>query len=129
MRFGENRVLALFQIRKKGAPVCSYGTWVFLKTLIEVFNVGRIRAVQKRGPCKCLVKVFPSHCNDLSSVKADCAAPPVRLRLRRADQPFITSTSVLPSAAGEGETVIPADFIASILSPAEPFPPAMMAPA
>src|SRR5690606_10177279 len=43
--------------------------------------------------------------------------------------PFSSSTSVVPSAAGLGETRIPADFIASIFESAPPLPPEMMAPA
>src|SRR4029077_5048207 len=44
-------------------------------------------------------------------------------------QPFSTLTMVLPRLAGDSATVIPAAFIASILSSAPPLPPAMMAPA
>ena len=44
-------------------------------------------------------------------------------------QPCRTSTNVLPKAAGDGETVIPADRMASILSSAPPLPPAIIAPA
>jgi hypothetical protein len=47
----------------------------------------------------------------------------------RRPHPFKTSTSVLPSRAGDGETWIPAIFMASILSSAPPLPPAMIAPA
>src|SRR5215831_1919820 len=43
--------------------------------------------------------------------------------------PFSTSTRVLPSLAGEGETLIPAASMAAILDSASPLPPAMMAPA
>src|SRR6266851_4940189 len=43
--------------------------------------------------------------------------------------PFIARSMVLPSAAGEFATVIPARFIAAILSPAVPSPPEMIAPA
>src|ERR1700749_494248 len=42
---------------------------------------------------------------------------------------FNFSTSVFPSLAGDGETVIPADSIAAVLEPASPLPPAMIAPA
>ena len=45
------------------------------------------------------------------------------------DQPFSSSTKVVPSAAGLGETRMPADFIASILEFASPLPPEMIAPA
>src|SRR6202045_1834734 len=42
---------------------------------------------------------------------------------------FNFSTSVFPSRAGEGETVIPAASIAAVLEPASPLPPEMIAPA
>src|SRR6185436_6943219 len=48
---------------------------------------------------------------------------------KRFDYPFNTSTSVLPSRAGEGETLMPADSIAAIFDSASPLPPAMIAPA
>ena len=43
--------------------------------------------------------------------------------------PFITRAMVLPSAAGESATAMPALFIASIFAAAVPLPPEMMAPA
>src|SRR5262249_1536518 len=43
--------------------------------------------------------------------------------------PFKVFSMVLPRLAGESAMWIPADFRASILSPAPPLPPAMMAPA
>src|SRR5215475_4922117 len=45
------------------------------------------------------------------------------------DYPLSTSTRVLPSRAGEGDTLIPAASMAAILDSASPLPPAMMAPA
>ncbi len=42
---------------------------------------------------------------------------------------FRSPSIVLPSAAGESDTAMPARFIASILSPAVPVPPEMIAPA
>ena len=42
---------------------------------------------------------------------------------------FIASSIVVPNAAGEAATLMPADFIASILASAVPLPPEMMAPA
>src|ERR1700751_1092379 len=42
---------------------------------------------------------------------------------------FNFSTSVFPSRAGDGETVIPADSIAAAFEPASPLPPEMIAPA
>src|ERR1700751_4124889 len=42
---------------------------------------------------------------------------------------FNFSTSVFPSRAGDGETVIPADSIAAVFDPASPLPPEMIAPA
>ena len=41
----------------------------------------------------------------------------------------IALSIVSPNQAGESDTTIPAERIASILSPAPPLPPAMMAPA
>src|SRR5262249_43959234 len=43
--------------------------------------------------------------------------------------PLSTSTRVLPSRAGEGDTLIPAASMAAILDSASPLPPEMMAPA
>src|SRR6185436_5247843 len=57
---------------------------------------------------------------------------PVLLRLhhcRPFQWLFSSSLSVVPSAAGLGETTMPADFIASIFDPAPPLPPEMIAPA
>ena len=48
---------------------------------------------------------------------------------RRAYLPDSNSTSVVPSAAGLGDTRMPAAFIASILLSAPPLPPEMIAPA
>src|SRR3954470_10542678 len=42
---------------------------------------------------------------------------------------FNFSTSVFPSRAGDGDTVIPADSMAAVLDAASPLPPEMMAPA
>src|SRR6056297_1479331 len=44
-------------------------------------------------------------------------------------QPLIAARTASPRVAGLSATVIPADFIASILSSAPPLPPATMAPA
>src|SRR5262249_61102516 len=55
---------------------------------------------------------------------------PILLRLhhyRPIQWPFSSSASVVPSAAGLGETTIPADFIASIFERASPLPPEMIA--
>ena len=38
-------------------------------------------------------------------------------------QPFSTSTSVLPTRAGDGDTLMPADSIAAIFDSASPLPP------
>ncbi len=48
---------------------------------------------------------------------------------RVAALPFNAFNMVLPRFAGESATMTPALFIASILSPALPLPPEMMAPA
>src|ERR1700761_9745414 len=45
------------------------------------------------------------------------------------NQAFSFSASVLPSRAGDGDTVMPADSIAADLEPASPLPPEMIAPA
>ena len=47
----------------------------------------------------------------------------------QASHPRSSSTSVLPSLAGDGETLMPAASIAAILSSAPPLPPEMIAPA
>jgi hypothetical protein len=44
-------------------------------------------------------------------------------------QPFRASTSVLPSRAGDGDTLMPAASMAAIFESASPLPPEMMAPA
>src|SRR6202044_4097240 len=48
---------------------------------------------------------------------------------QRLNYDFNFSTSVCPSRAGDGETVIPADSIAAVLEGASPLPPEMIAPA
>src|ERR1700731_2522175 len=45
------------------------------------------------------------------------------------NQDFNTSARVFPSRAGDGETLMPADSMASTFDPASPLPPEMMAPA
>jgi hypothetical protein len=45
------------------------------------------------------------------------------------NQDFNTSTRVFPIRAGEGDTLIPADFIAAIFDSASPLPPERIAPA
>src|SRR5580692_6309897 len=42
---------------------------------------------------------------------------------------FHISASVLPSLAGDGDTLMPADSMAAILESAPPLPPAIIAPA
>ena len=49
--------------------------------------------------------------------------------LGRAPHPFNTSTSVLPSRAGDGDTLMPAASMAAIFDSASPLPPEMIAPA
>ena len=49
VRFGEDRILALLQIREKGAPVRCDRSRIFLKALVQVFDVGGVRALKKRG--------------------------------------------------------------------------------
>ena len=51
------------------------------------------------------------------------------LRAPRGGGPFSTSSTVVPIAAGDSVTVMPALRMASILSAAPPLPPEMMAPA
>src|SRR3954469_9053402 len=62
------------------------------------------------------------------------SAGPHRSKRHRCDKraaylPARSSTKVVPSAAGLGETRIPAAFIASILLSAPPLPPEIIAPA
>src|SRR6185437_6276853 len=52
-----------------------------------------------------------------------------QVEIGSAHLPLRSSTSVVPSAAGLGETRIPAERIASIFESAPPLPPEMIAPA
>ena len=49
VRFGEDRILALLQVREKGAPIGCDRSRIFLKALVQVFDVGGVRALKKRG--------------------------------------------------------------------------------
>ncbi len=55
VRLGEHRVLALLQIPEEGAPVGGDRPWIFLKTLVQIFNVSSVSAMEKRGYRKRLV--------------------------------------------------------------------------
>ena len=61
MRLGEHRVLALLQIPEKGAPVGRDRPRIFLKTLVQIFDVSCVSAMEKRGNRKRLVDLFASH--------------------------------------------------------------------
>ncbi len=47
MRLCKHGLFALFQICEESAPIGCDRPWVFLKTLIQIFNIGSVCAMQK----------------------------------------------------------------------------------
>src|SRR6516165_3358413 len=115
-----------------------------------MLDIVGIAAVEKRAPGEGCVGILTGHARDpvLSNLErfSSRSLSPRRvcstlrrlvlckLRLRagtaaQPDQPLSASARVLPSRAGEGETLIPAASIAAIFDSASPLPPEMIAPA
>ena len=107
---------------------------------VEVLHEGGVAAVEEGGLRQDLVDAVPRRppCRP-PSLAADPRSfigrgaergPPVSYGLSRViKRPCSTSSRVSPSAAGEGDTRMPAASMAAILSSAPPLPPEMIAPA
>src|SRR6202012_1906450 len=100
---------------------------------VEPIHEIGIAAVEERGFGENLVQPAGIVRHDLRSLRryASLGGPSslVKTNAKGPDQPFSTSISVWPRDAGDGDTRMPADSIAAILSSAPPLPPEMIAPA
>src|SRR5262249_38770609 len=129
----------LLQCLEELLPVAVERAGILLKARIQMLNIVGIAAVEKRAPGEGCVGILTGHARD--PVISSCRAFPLRmlspwrvcstlprrvlckLRLRagtaaQPDQPLSASAKVLPSRAGEGDTLIPAASIAAIFDSA-----------
>src|SRR5262245_2950266 len=139
-RFGQHALLVVFEVGEEGAPIGIDRGGILLVTGVEFGEVGGVRALKERRAGKHLVQFMSCHRLDLPVLGHDrlCGANKASVRRGASHAIFRDATMVVqftrrarvvPRAAGEFATTIPASRIASTLCLASPLPPEITAPA